>query len=377
VKTNLLRKSAIFKKHAKPLTVCIIVIVAVSMMSLLLTTQGATANLSSGVWINQAHYNTGDMGPYDIPYTLGATSASSIPNIDNCYLPAEIFRGYSRWDANGGYFDLQNTPYLSFDIWVDRVIQIEVGLVDTSNGWTGGYNTLIADTYHNGQANTPPYSSLYGVTTIKSADGAWIIMVGPSDKSTTHYTIDMRTLGCNLGRVGQIIFDFTANHQNDIHWKISNVVVSSDTAASNPAPTVTPMPTLAPTITPSPTAAPTATPKPTVAPTATPTATPNPTATVTPTPEPTVTATPAPTAARTTTPEPTVTPTQQPTNTPTSTPKPTTTPNVAPTNPPQTSTNPIPTPNTPITQSQPSVAHHRFWWWTHLNWPHFWFHRIF
>jgi hypothetical protein len=206
VKTNLFRKSAIFKKHAKPLTVCIIAIFAFSTLSLLLTTQAATANLSGGKWINEAHYNTGDMGKYSISYTeTGTSSASGVKNIDNCYLPAEIFRGYSRWDANGGYFNLQNTPYLSFDIWVDKVMQIEVGLVDTSNGWVGGYNTLIADTYHNGQANTPPYSNLYGTSTVKSADGYWIIMVGPSDKSTTHYTVDLRTLGCNLAHIGQII----------------------------------------------------------------------------------------------------------------------------------------------------------------------------
>jgi hypothetical protein len=372
VKTNLFRKSALFKKHAKPLTVCIIAIFAVSMMSLLLTTQAATANLSSGKWINQAHYNTGDMGPYDISYTTGATSASGIPSIDNCYLPAEIFRGYSRWDANGGYFNLQSTPYLSFDIWVDKVMQIEVGLVDTSNGWTGGYNTLIADTYHNGQANTPPYNNLYGTSTTKSADGAWIIMVGPSDKSTTHYTIDMRTLGCGLGHIGQIIFDFTANHQNDIHWKISNVVVSSDGAASNPAPTATPKPTVAPTVTPAPTEAPTATP----------TATPKPTATATPAP----TVTPTPTIAPTATPTPTVTPTQEPTTTPTpttaptptatSTPKPTTslitTPTTAPTNPPQTSTNSTPAP------TQPPVTRHHYYWWSNFNRPHFfWFWRAF
>jgi hypothetical protein len=282
VKTNLFRKSAIFKKHTKLLAVCIIAIFAFSTLSLLLTTQASTANLSGGKWINQAHYNTGDMGPYDISYTLGATSASGVPNIDNCYLPAEIFRGYSRWDANGGYFNLQNTPYLSFDIWVDKSMQIEVGIVDTSNGWVGGYNTLIADTYHNGQANTPPYNNLYGVSTTKSADGYWIIMVGPSDKSTTHYTVDLRTLGCNLGHIGQIIFDFTANHQNDIHWKISNVVVSSDGSASNPAPTT------APTTTPRPTATPTTTPKPTA------TATPKPTATATPTPTPTTTPTQPP-----------------------------------------------------------------------------------
>ena len=167
------------------------------------------------------------MGAYNIPFTETGTSASGIKNIDNCYLPKEIFRGYNRWDANGGYFNLKNTPILSFDIWADKVMQIEVGLVDTTNGWVGGYNTLVADTYHNGQSNTPPYNNLYGTSTVKSADGAWIIMVGPSDKSTTHYTVDLRTLGCDLGHIGQIIFSVTCNWQSDINWKISNVVVSS------------------------------------------------------------------------------------------------------------------------------------------------------
>jgi hypothetical protein len=223
-------------------------------------------DLSSGKWICQAHYNTGSRGIYNIPYSQGAISVSGIANVENCYLQAAIFRGYNRWDANGGYFNLKSTPYLSFDIWVDKVMQIEVGLVDTSNGkWTGGYNTLIADTYHNGKANTPPYTNLYGATTTKSADGTWLIMVGPSDGSTTHYTVDLSTLGCSLNHIGQIIFDVTSNHQNDIHWKIENITVS-DTAVITDEPTSTMDPTA--TETPAPTA----------------TATPSPTATEKPTP---------------------------------------------------------------------------------------------
>ena len=206
-------------------------------------------------------------------------------------------------------------------------MQLEVGLVDTSNGgWVGGYNTLIADTYHNGQANTPPYNNLYGTSTVKSADGNWIIMVGPSDKSTTHYTVDLRTLGCSLAHVGQIVFDTTCNWQADMHWKISNVVVSSSTA-SNPQPTATPTP--APTATPSPTATATPSPKPTTtpAPTAAPTATPAPTIAPTSTPKPTVhqhphrlqqehQPTPKPSATATPKPSTTATPTPTPTKNP-------------------------------------------------------------
>jgi len=158
----------------------------------------SVANVSSGKWINQAHTNVEPITTYNIPNTQGSLSESGIPNLDNCYLPASIFRGYSRWDANGGSFNLQSYPYLSFDIWVDKTMQIEVGLVDTSNGgWVGGYNTLIADTYHNGQANTPPYNNLYGAGTVKSSDGYWLVMVGPSDGSTTHYTIDLRRQTAN------------------------------------------------------------------------------------------------------------------------------------------------------------------------------------
>jgi hypothetical protein len=293
-------------------------------------------NLASGKWICQAHYNTGDMGPYDIPFTQVGTSTSGIPNIENCYLPAEIFRGYNRWDANGGYFDLRNYPVLSFDIWCDKVMQIEVGLVDTSNGgWVGGYNTLVADTYHNGQANTPPYNNLYGTGTTKSPDGAWLIMLGPSNGTTTHYTVDMRTLGCNLGHIGQIIFDVTSNHQNDIHWKIYNIVVSSNAIPStSPSPTATPTPAPTATATPQPTATPkpTNTATPTPVPTTTPTKTPSPTQTATPTPVPTTqpAATPSPTTKPTATPiptaKPTITPTPKPsaTSTPTPTVQPTT-----------------------------------------------------
>jgi hypothetical protein len=304
--------------------------------------QGTIGNLAGGKWINEAHYNTGDMGKYSITYTeTGTTSASGVKDIANCYLPSSIFRGYSRWDANGGYFNLQSTPYLSFDIWVDKTMQLEVGLVDTSNGgWVGGYNTLIADTYHNGQANTPPYTNLYGTSTVKSSDGNWIIMVGPSDGSTTHYTVDMRKLGCSLSHIGQIVFDTTCNWQADMHWKISNVVVSSDGAASNPQPTPTPTPTATP------------------APTATPTATPKPTATATPTPKPTATATPKPTATATPTPTSTAPPAPTKTPAPTVTPKPTAAPTVKPTVPPAT--------------PQPTVPSYPwFHWYNWFSWARF------
>lgn len=350
MKSNLFRKN--FKRNTKLLAVCLVAVFAVSMLSVIMTTSAATsssgvvyANLSSGTWIAQAHYNTGDMGTYDITHTLGTVSASGIPNIENNYLPAEIFRGYNRWDANGGYFNLQSTPILSFDIWVDKVMQIEVGIVDTSNGgWVGGYSTLIADTYHNGQANTPPYTNLYGVGTTKSADGAWILMVGPSDGSTTHYTVDLSKLGCSLSHIGQIVFDVTSGHQSDIHWKIENITVSNVATSSSSSGS-----------------------------TANPTTTPTPTATVTATPKPTTTATPKPTATAT------PTPTQQPTTkpTPTSTANPTASPTTTPTTPPQTSTNPTPTPST-TTPTQPPVTYHHYWWWSHFNWPHFfWLSRYF
>ncbi len=327
-------------------------------------TQPATAaatvlNVSSGKWINQAHTNVEPITAYDIPNTQGSISASGIPNIDNCYLPAAIFRGYDRWDANGGYFNLQSYPMLSFDIWVDKVMQIEVGLVDTSNGdYTGGYSTLIADTYHEGQANTPPYNNLYGAGTEKSSDGAWLIMVGPSDGATTHYTIDLRTLGCNLGHIGQIVFDVTCGHQADIHWKISNVVLSSNGISESQ-----------PIITPTPTAAPTSTPKPTATPT------PAPTATATPIPEPMATTAPA-SSEQTTIANPTPLPPdtlammphpfQKPiTNNPTSTPKPTATSTPQPTQTP-TDNNPTPTP-TPIKGNWFFDMFQRWFLWS--GWP--------
>ena len=226
----------------------------------------ATGSLAGGKWICQAHYNTGDMGPYAISHTESGVSASGVTNVDNCRLPAEIFRGYCEWDAQGGGWNLQSTPILSFDIWADKVMQIHVGLVDTTNGWNPGYGEEVADTYF-AQVYGQPAQVTYGVGTIKSPDGAWNIMVGPSDKSTQHYEVDMRDWGVTLGHVGQIVFDVTCNHQADINWKISNVVVSSN-GVGTPAPTVTPTPT------------PVATPTPTVVPTPTPTATPTPTPTI-------------------------------------------------------------------------------------------------
>ncbi len=197
--------------------------------------------MAGGKWIATAHYNTGDMGTYNIPHTETGLSPSGVTNIDNCKLPKEIFRGYNLWDAQGSAWDLRNTPILSFDIWADKVMQIHVGLVDTTNGWNAGYGEEVADTYF-AQVYGQPAKVTYGVGTIKSADNNWNIMVGPSDKSTQHYEVDMRNWGVTLGHVGQIVFDLTCSWQNDINWKISNVVVSSD-GVETPTPTSTPTPT--------------------------------------------------------------------------------------------------------------------------------------
>ncbi len=299
------------KKISKPLGIAISALFIISMIAMIATQPAAAAttvgSLAGGKWIATAHTNVAPITTYNIPHTENGLSASSVTNIDNLKLPKEIFRGYTNWDAQGGGWDLRNNPILSFDIWADKVMQIHVGLVDTTNGWNAGYGEEVADTYF-AQTYNQPAKVTYGVGTVKSPDGAWTIMVGPSDKSTQHYEVDMRDWGVTLGHVGQIVFDVTCSWQNDINWKIYNVAVSSNGVGS-PAPTATPTPT------------PTATPKPTVAPTATPTATPKPT--VTPTPTPTATPTPKPTVTPTPTPT-TIAPTPTPTKTPTPNSNPTT-----------------------------------------------------
>jgi hypothetical protein len=259
--------SSQLRRISKPLGIAISAIFIISMLAMIAAQPAAAAtttvgSLAGGAWICQAHYNTGDMGPYAIQHTESGVSASGVTNIDNCKLPSEIFRGYCEWDAQGSGWNLQSTPILSFDIWADKVMQIHVGLVDTTNGWNPGYGEEIADTYF-AQVYGQPAQVTYGVGTIKSPDGAWNIMVGPSDKSTQHYEVDMRNWGVTLGHVGQIVFDVTCNHQADINWKISNVVVSSN-GVGTPAPTATPKPTTNPTQTPAP--APTQTTTPTQAP---------------------------------------------------------------------------------------------------------------
>jgi hypothetical protein len=199
---------------------------------------GQVANLAYGHWSCVAHYNTGDMGQYNISHDEVGLSASGIPSLDNCFLPSEIFRGYCRFDSNGDYFNLQNTPIMSFDIWIDKTMQIEAGALDKTNGVENPASVLVADTYHNGNANTPPYNDLYGVRTEMSDDGAWIVMCGPSDKTLTHYTVDLRTLGIPLNNVAQIYFSFTALHWADMNWKIYNLVLSSDGGIDGTAPNV-------------------------------------------------------------------------------------------------------------------------------------------
>jgi len=339
------------KRISKPLGIAISALFIISMMSMLAQpAAAATGSLAGGKWIATAHYNTGDMGTYNIPHTESGLSASGVTNIDNLKLPKEIFRGYTNWDAQGGGWDLRNTPILSFDIWADKVMQIHVGLVDTTNGWNAGYGEEVADTYF-AQTYGQPAKVTYGVGTVKSPDGAWTIMVGPSDKSTQHFEVDMRDWGVTLGHVGQIVFDVTCSWQNDINWKISNVVVSSNGVGSS-----------------APTATPTATPKPTVAPTQTPTPT------ATPTPKPTVTPTPtiAPTPTPTKAPTPTATPTSQPTTTPTTTPNPTTHPTQTPA-PTQTIT-PTPAPTTATSTPSPTTPY-RYSWWGMFNW-NFWNFRM-
>ncbi|MGD6850528.1 MAG: hypothetical protein ACQCN6_00530 [Candidatus Bathyarchaeia archaeon] len=341
------------KKFSKPLAIAISVLFIVGMVSVFTTNSASAAtstlNISSGQWICQAHTNVEPITTYNIPHTEGARSASGVTNVENCYLPQAIFRGYCRWDANGGSWNLQNYPMLSFDIWCDKVMEINVGVVDTTNGGWNAAGVNIADTYHNGQANTPPYNNLYGTGTVKSPDGYWLIMVGPSDGSTQHYTIDLRTMHVSLAHIGQIVFDVTCNHQANINWKIENIVVSTDgVAPANPQPTASP--TATPTAAPTPTATPSPTPVPTTEPTTTPSPTPEPTTTPTQTPEPTPS---HPTHVVTPSPTPVTTPSPEPTTAPT--PASPTKPTVAPT--------------------QPFAIHHG-WWWNWFSWFHHcrWFH---
>ncbi len=341
------------KKISKPLAIAISVLFIVGMVSVFATQSADAAtsvlNISSGQWICQAHTNVEPITTYNIPHTEGTRSASGVSNVENCYLPQAIFRGYCRWDANGGSFNLQSYPMLSFDIWCDRVMEINVGVVDTTNGGWNAAGVNIADTYHNGQANTPPYNNLYGSGTVKSSDGYWLLMVGPSDGSTQHYTLDLRTMGVSLSHIGQIVFDVTCNHQANINWKIENIVVSTDgvvpanpqpTASPTAAPTAAPTPTATPSPTPAPTTEPTTTPSPTTAPTTTPTQTPEPA-----TPSHPTHVTPSPTPVATPSPEPTIAPT------------------------PTSLTNPTVTPN------QPFTIHHS-WWWNWFSWFRgcMWFH---
>jgi hypothetical protein len=106
-------------------------------------------------------------------------------------------------------------------------MQIEVGILDTTNGGYNPAGTLIADTYHDGVANSPPYVYGYGTGTVMSPDNAWIVMTGPSTGATQHYTIDLRTLGVPITHLGQIVIDMTCGHQYDMSWKIHNIVLSS------------------------------------------------------------------------------------------------------------------------------------------------------
>jgi hypothetical protein len=108
--------SSHLKRISKPLGIVISTLFIFSMISILASQPAVAAptnvgSLAGGKWIAMAHYNTGDMGPFNIPHTESGLSESSVTNIDNCQLPSEIFRGYTEWDAQGGGWDLRNTPY--------------------------------------------------------------------------------------------------------------------------------------------------------------------------------------------------------------------------------------------------------------------------
>jgi hypothetical protein len=188
--------------------------------------------LSNGYWICQAHTNVEPITAYDIPHTETASS-TGVPNINNAYLPADIFRGYCRWVANN-YWDLTNYPILSFDIWCDHTMQIQIDITDKTNGGYNANGILLADTYHDGQANTPPYNSLYGSSTTMSPDGTWIVMLGPFDKSMTHYDVDLRNIGLPLSHVGQVAISLMCGHQFDMHWNIQNFDLVSCASSSQP-----------------------------------------------------------------------------------------------------------------------------------------------
>ncbi|MCW3999403.1 MAG: hypothetical protein NWE93_04105 [Candidatus Bathyarchaeota archaeon] len=328
------------RKNTKSIAICLCALFLVSALTTLVMAQAASTPLSGGYWIM----------PVPADQSTGKVTQTELSNGVTGYIPGDCYGAYPTIANKNGYpyWDLTNTPYLSFDIYINEFWQgdlkdhtgLSVIILDaTNNGWNPSLESRC------------DLSTTYGhAVTLK--DGS--VMRVADSSSPTHYTIDLRNLGVPLNHIAQLVFSVRPGMKGiGLSYEITNVQLSSSGGVSNPAPT----PTATATPTPAPTA--TATPKPTVTPTktptATPTATPSPTEAPTPTPtsaQPPVTRPPhwhypTPTAAPTT--APTSSPTQQPTSSP-----------------------------TPSNTNQPSAPQYS-WWWNIFSWNRFnlWFLRMY
>jgi hypothetical protein len=286
--------------------------------------------------------------PVPADQSTGKVTQTENANGVTGYIPGDCYGAYPTIANKNGYpyWDLRETPYLSFDIYVDEFWQGD--LQDHT-----GLSVIVLDATNNGwnpsEESACDLSTTYGHA-VTLRDGS--IMRVADSTAPTHYTIDLRTLNVPLNHVSQLIWSLRPGMKGiPCNYQITNVQLSSSSQLSDPQPTATPTP--APTATPTPKPTATQTPKPTVTPTPTPTATPTPSPKPSATPSPEPTATPKPTETSKPTPTATAqpTPTQSPTKAPTTTPKPTSTPTLKPA----------------------TFNFFNFWWpwqafiWTHLN----------
>jgi hypothetical protein len=115
-------------------------------------------------------------------------------------IPGDCYGAYPTIADRNGNWDLSNTPYLSFDIYINEFWQGD--LKDHT-----GLSVIIIDNTNNGWNPSPEsrcdLSTTYGHA-VTLSDGS--VMRVADSSSLTHYTIDLRNLGVPLNHISQIIW---------------------------------------------------------------------------------------------------------------------------------------------------------------------------
>jgi hypothetical protein len=231
-------------------------IMLIASLPFALAAPGTTAPILGGSWdltghigatLTHATYRTTDIGT-GVPDVDPPTSGVMYPS-------GQAYLCHCRWNMDSGR-NLASYPILSFDMWIDNVIVIDVVTLGPNLAYVGDKYLCDAQGYF--QTAFVPY----GWTIDPQTYGGVHVTHSPS--GLTHFEVDLRELG-SVNNIASIAITVDCETQLAMNWKIHNLSVKQYFGESNPTPTVSP--TSAPT--PAPTAHPTFTPSPTPIPTPT------------------------------------------------------------------------------------------------------------